>query len=116
MRVTRSHSAEFKQNAVQRMLEAPNIKALCRELGVARSIVYRWRNRLQAHGSEGLKRAAGRPPRSKPEGQAPNEAVAELQRKIGQQAVDLDFLTRAFKRVKALPQSSSGSGGTASTE
>jgi len=42
--------------------------------------------------------------------------IAELERKIGQQALDLDFLTRAFKRVKESRQKNTGTGATASTE
>jgi len=39
-----------------------------------------------------------------------------LERKIGQQSLDLDFLRRAFTRVKELRQKNTGSGATASTE
>jgi hypothetical protein len=41
--------------------------------------------------------------------------IAELERKIGQQAVAIDFLERAFKRVKELGRPSGGNGASGST-
>jgi hypothetical protein len=42
--------------------------------------------------------------------------AAELERKVGQQAMQIDFLARAFKRVKESRQNNGATGGTASTE
>jgi len=42
--------------------------------------------------------------------------VADLERKIGQQALDIDFLRRAFKRVKDARRKNIEPGATASTE
>lgn len=42
--------------------------------------------------------------------------AAELERKVGQQAVQIDFLTRAFKHIKESRRNSGATGGTASTE
>jgi hypothetical protein len=42
--------------------------------------------------------------------------VAELERKIGQQALDIDFLGRAFKRVRESRRKNTAAGATASTE
>ena len=55
---------------------------------------------------------------SKPEEVVPAAAarIRELERKVGQQALVIDFLQRACKRVKALRQESKGSGATASME
>jgi hypothetical protein len=41
--------------------------------------------------------------------------IAELERKIGQQAVQLDFFARAFRRVKGSRPNSGSAGATAST-
>ena len=43
------------------------------------------------------------------------QRVAELEQKVGRHTLDLDFLRRAFERVKDLRQTSTGSGGSAST-
>jgi hypothetical protein len=73
----------------------------------------------------GLNRSIGRPPgipnpvtTPKP-GVSAEEAlrkqIAELERKIGQQAVQLDFFRGAFKRVKESSQKNGNVGATAST-
>jgi hypothetical protein len=43
------------------------------------------------------------------------QQVAELERKVGQQQVMLDFFKGAFKRVKESNQPTGGAGSTAST-
>ena len=93
--------------------------ALSRELGVRRSLLYRWREAYRKEGVSGF-RPIGRSARSQvsPEKQAAGaEArIQELERKVGRQAMVIDFLRRAFKRVEELRQPSKGDGGTASME
>src|SRR4051812_3606204 len=88
------------------MLKGESVTALHHELQIKRSMLYRWRDAYQAEGQNGL-RPVGRPPgvSGSPRPPANGEAAAaqrirELQQKIGQQAMDIDFLRRAFKRVK----------------
>ncbi len=51
------YSTEFKQQAVERMNVCDNITRLSRELGVARHLLYYWRDRwLHAHPQPGLYR------------------------------------------------------------
>ena len=51
------YSTEFKQQAVERMNACDNITRLSRELGVARHLLYYWRDRwLHAHPQPGLYR------------------------------------------------------------
>ena len=86
-------------------------------------MLYRWRDAYRKDGVAGLGRPLGRPP-GVPAAARPNtdsesaaaRRIAELERKIGQQSLDLDFLRRAFTRVKELRQKNTGSGATASTE
>ena len=93
--------------------------ALSRELGVRRSLLYRWQEAYRKEGIAGF-RPIGRVPRSQahPEKQAAAAAVRihELERKIGHQAMVIDFLRRAFQRVEELRRPSKGHGGTASME
>ena len=42
--------------------------------------------------------------------------IATLQRKVGKQAMQLDFFARAFRRIKESSRNSSKTGATASTE
>ena len=113
----RRHTGEFKAKAVRRMLAGEPVARLSRELKVRRGTLYRWRDAYRKEGMEGLRRPAGRPRGTRRE-QVPAfvARLRDLERKVGQQAMVIDFLRRAFKRVKELRQPSKGPGGTASME
>lgn len=120
----RKFSPEFRIAAAQRMLAGESVTKLHRELGVKRSVLYRWRDAFRDHGEAGLARGRGRPPGvprpAPPPGASEAEQlraqVAALERKVGQQAMYLDFFKRAFARVKAeSSQQRDGAGATAST-
>ena len=118
----RVFSKEFKERVAQRILNGEGVTALHNEFQIKRSVLYRWRDAYLKDGAAGLQRPTGRPPgapRPLRPVTSPEEAaarrVAELERKIGQQALDIDFLRRAFKRVKEPRRTSTGTGATAST-
>lgn len=122
----RVFTGEFKQRVAQRILNGESVSAIRAEFQIKRSVLYRWRDTYRKEGAEGLARPIGRPPgvpnppRPARPTASPEEAVArrvaELERKIGQQALDIDFLRRAFKRVKESRRKNVEAGGTASTE
>jgi len=97
---------EFKAQVVQHMMAGESVSQLGREVKVKRSILYRWRAAYQKEGLEGLGRPRGRPRgpsrRNRPVSPPPagEERIRELERKVGQQALVIDFLQRACKRVK----------------
>jgi transposase len=118
---TRIFSREFKLAAVRRMLSGENVSALARELAVLRKDLYVWRERFRAGGPEAL-RSRGRPrkvwptesavprePSQPPPDRPPDAAaaelasarrrIAELEAKIGRQALELDFFQRALRQV-----------------
>lgn len=108
--------AKFKESAVQRMMAGEPVSRLSRELKVKRSLLYRWRKAYREKGAAGL-RPIGRPGWSQESKQKEAEGrMSELERKIGQQTLVIDFLRKAFKRVEGLRQPSRGNGGTASME
>jgi transposase len=119
----RVFSWEFKESVARRMLNGESVSVLHHELQIKRSVLYRWRDAYRKEGVAGLQRVGGRPPgvpnpprvAADAEGAAARR-IAELERKIGQQAVDLDFFRRAFKRVKELRRKPAEPGATASTE
>ena len=118
----RVFTAEFKQGVVQRIRKGESVSALHAELKIKRSVLYRWRDAYQKEGAAGLQRAIGRPPGvpNPPRPPAnPEDAAArrirELEHKIGQQTMDIDFLRRAFKRVKESRRKNTESGAPAST-
>jgi transposase-like protein len=49
----RVHTGEFKLAAVQRILAGANVCGLSRELGVRRSVLYRWRDTYRREGAAG---------------------------------------------------------------
>jgi transposase-like protein len=113
-----SYGLEFKLAAVKRTINGEKTTAVARELGVHRSVLFRWRKRYRGLGPDRL-RGPGRPSREealKPRQPTSTDRIAELERLAGQQALEVDFLRRAFKRVKELRRQSSTPGGTASTE
>jgi transposase-like protein len=118
----RVFSWEFKEKVARRMLAGESVSALHHELQIKRSVLYRWRDAYRKEGVAGLQRVGGRPPGvpnpPRPVGEpgaAAAHRIAELERKVGQQALDLDFFRRAFKRVNELRRKQAASGATAST-
>jgi transposase-like protein len=102
----------LKISAVKRMLAGVNTTALAEELGVRRTILYRWRDTYREKGAEAFPGRAGRPPKPPPGSAgarvraagdlaAAEKRIAELERKIGQQQVELDFFQRALRQVGA---------------
>ena len=113
----RKFSREFKLEAVRRILAGEQIKALSQELTVLRKDLYSWRKLFRAGGAEAL-RPLGRPRKGDgvvTERVRKPERVAELERKIGQQQIDLDFFRQALRRVKEARRPNAGSGVTGST-
>ncbi len=112
-------SVEFKRAAVALMAPGVKISALARELGVCRQRLYEWREAMQL-GDDQLRRP-GRPKRRvAPPAQASDLAgarkrVAELERRLGQQQLELDFFKQALRQVEALRRPDNGPGATAST-
>jgi transposase len=124
---------EFKIGIVRRILAGENVSALARELRSTRKDLYVWRDRFLAGGPEAL-RGRGRPPKAAAAGlaassteekalpdtpaaelEAAHRRIAELERKVGQQQVDLDFFRQALQRVKGARRLSAGPGVTGST-
>lgn len=118
----RVFSSAFKADVAQRILNGESVTSLHHEFQIKRSVLYRWRDAYRKDGVAGLQRPVGRPSgMAPPRPGASREAaaarrIAELERKIGQQSLDLDFLRRACKRVKESRRTSTGTGATASTE
>jgi transposase-like protein len=125
-------SREFKLEAIRRLLAGENVSALARDLKVQRNDLYVWRDRFRSGGADAL-RGPGRPRKAEaavtaatgavPTPEAPaasqldaaHKRIAELERKIGQQQVELDFFRQALRQVKGARRPSDGSGVTGST-
>jgi transposase len=139
----RRFSREFKLAALARMAAGENVSALCRELGIKRKYIYQWRDRFRLGGPAALRsrgrpttadvlamrpgaeleppvdakgRSVAMPPPEPPDELArARERIVALERKIGQQQVDLDFFKGALRRIEASRRPSDGPGGTGSS-
>jgi transposase len=117
---TKSYSAEFKLNAVNRMAQAKTISGLAKELGIRRKFLYEWRHKLEAGGRAVLERRRGRPPGSKSETVSPpvpgaaELRIAELERLLGRKQLEVDFLKRAFEQVTGAASNRTSDGGKGS--
>ena len=123
------HSREFMLKTVERLEAGERASALAIELNLQRTIIYHWRDRLRANGAEALTSNRGRPrtpevlaaeglraSRARADGLVQARAqIAELERKVGQQQLDLDFFRAALQHIEGSRQPSDGSGVTASS-
>ncbi len=118
----RFFSTEFKVDLVARLERGDPVARVARESGVARKLLYDWLKAYRAHGAAGLNRKRGRkvgwrpPPPALPAPSEPASAdagpsaagsadelakakarIAELERLIGRQQVDLHFFREALR-------------------
>ena len=133
----RIYSREFKEAAVQRILAGERVQALAEELEVKAQVLYRWWSNYDRYGVTGL-RAPGRPrpgqevikpttvpgavrprsPRGRPRTLSDREAakrIAELERKVGEQALEIDFFEKALRHIRESRQPNDGRGDSPSS-
>lgn len=115
-RERRQFDREFKLMAIRRMETAGNVEALAEELGIRRELLYKWRRKHEAGGAEALRNSGRpRPTEISPEALSAERKIAELERKVGEQALLIDFFKGALRRIEGSRQAGSGPGGTASS-
>ena len=88
----RMFTKEFKLAAVKRMEQGVSIGEVARALEVNPNVLHRWRREFR-QGPGNAFPGNGKPRWS--EGR-----VAELERKVGQQALEIDFLKGCLQRVE----------------
>ena len=118
----REYSREFKLSAVKRALSGEGVAALSRALGVPAGRLYGWCQHYRAGGAEAL-RPACRPRKGhgvldlEPTRDlaTARKRISELERKVGQQQVELDFFREALRQVGGARRPSDGPGARAST-
>src|ERR1700730_17462205 len=102
----RTFPTAFKLAAIKRLKAGEVVLPLAREVGVSRKILHDWRKAWDLHGPAGLNRKRGpkpgprklrrlaKPAKGNSELANARAKIADLERKIGQQAVDIDFFTK----------------------
>jgi transposase len=120
-RKRRAYNREFKLAVVERMMAGESVAALSREFGVPASLFHKWCGHFRRGGPEAL-RPACRPRKGfgasdlEPEDLVrARKRISELERKVGQQQVELDFFQQALRRVGGARQPSDGPGARTST-
>jgi len=128
----RAFSTQFKERVVLRLEAGERLSAVADELGIRRKLLYQWRHAYRKQGVAGLNRKRGPKPGAKGSGSPPGRAspgspsgadgepvgarpggelaqakarIAELERVIGRQQVDLDFFRIALRLTDAAPRS-----------
>ena len=115
----REFPAALKQRAVERMKKGESVTALAREYQVERSRLYDWRDQWDGGmgfgGRVRLPKAALEKKARGNELDAARGLIAELQRKVGEQEMALDFFRGALRQVNQSKRTGNGSGSMASS-
>jgi len=132
----RIYSREFKEAAIRRILAGETFRAVAEDLGLRSQLLCTWLDLYEQGGADALvprgrprkavawarRRALVQQPsrQARAYGHAGREPardarLVELERKVGQQAVELDFFKAALRHVKEPPRPSGGRGARASS-
>ncbi len=104
----------FKVKAVKRVERGEGVLPVARDLGVTRKALHGWVRAYKAHGPEGLNRKRGPKPgrrglkpvtdlahkQARGASAASRLRIAELERVIGRQQLELDFFQQALRALE----------------
>ena len=91
------YAVEVKRRAVERLIAGERAAVLAAELGCRPGRIYRWREEWEENGGDWVGR---RHRRRGPAAPGSPHRQAELERLIGQQQAELDFLREALRRIE----------------
>ena len=87
----RKFTKEFKEEAIRRLELGVSLAEVARACEVNPNVLHRWRRELREYGGKAF---VGH-------GQRLEEGrIAELERKVGRQALEIDFLRRCLQHVE----------------
>lgn len=113
----RRFEVEFKLKVVKRLLKGESVTSVSREVGVLRKDLYLWKKAYQR--GERFLVGPGRPSRqsaamgrdaikNESEITRARKRIEELERKVGQQELELDFFAKALRCVEATGKPTEG--------
>ena len=105
-RPRKKYSKALREMAMGRLKSCGNVTALSKELGVHRTLLYKWRARMEA--GAGVARPESRERRQRGE-------VDELKRLLAERTLEVDFFKGALQKIEARRQSKAESGAKVST-
>jgi transposase len=88
----RKFTAEFKAEVMRRLELGASVAEVARACELNPNVLHRWRRERRENGKKAFPGWGQR--------RAEESRVAELERKIGQQALEIDFLRRCLQRVE----------------
>jgi transposase len=88
----RKFTKEFKEEAVRRLELGASLAEVARACEANPNVLHRWRRELRDYGAKAF---AGNGQRRVEDGQ-----FAELERRVGHQALEIDFLRRCLRHVE----------------
>lgn len=107
----RQFPTAYKLKAIKRVERGEGVLPVARELGISRKLLHDWIKAWKVHGPEGLNRKRG--PKPGPRKLRPlavyddkrtalaqaKARIAELERLVGRQQMDLDFFRKALRAL-----------------
>jgi transposase-like protein len=113
----RQFSRGFKVAAIKRVLDGEPMAAVARELNIGVELLWRWEKRYSEKGEEYLLGIGQNSPGVVVNREASHQRrIAELERLVGRQQLEIRFLDEALRQVEELRQPKNGNGGAASSE
>jgi transposase-like protein len=106
--------AEFRQRALEQMKTCQNVKVLAKELGVARQLLYLWKQQAEGRRKKASEPGVSEDPRDRRIRELEKQ-VGELKGAIGQKTLEADFFAGALRRIEESRRKRGKPGATAST-
>lgn len=88
----RKFTKEFKEAAIRRLELGASLAEVARNCEVNPNVLHRWKRELRELGAQAF---AGHGKKGRDE-----SGVADLERKVGRQAMEIDFLKRCLQHVE----------------
>lgn len=88
----RKFTREFKEAAVRRLDLGATLAEVARACEVNPNVLHRWRKEVREYGAKAFPGMGSK--------RADEERIGQLERKVGQQALEIDFLRRCLQHVE----------------
>jgi transposase-like protein len=111
----RRFTRDFKIAAVRRVLEGEDLGSVAQDLEISFGLLWRWKKRVVREGEDHLYEI-GRRSGTEASEASKERRIAELERLVGRQQLEIGFLDKALRRVEELRPEKNGGGGAASSK
>jgi transposase len=113
----RCFSREFKIAAVRRVMEGEELCKVARDLDLRYDVLWKWKKTVIEKGEDHLYMVGRRKGQARPTGaESKDRRIAELEKLIGRQQMEIRFLERALHQVEELRQEKKDDGAAASSK